>query len=162
MLLSMLIDHAMEIRPIKQFLAIPLTPKSFHSPHKKLVLLAMHYINRTLPSLGTSPQATVLETNTNQSCEGGEGFVLGEKYIPFSSNLNNALDFLSDMYARELAYNTIASTKSVLLGIIHFPGVKGVFNTRPLDQHFRLFKDKSKLLNHLCTLKNDHIYSVVI
>ena len=72
------------------------------------------------------------------------------------------------MYEKGLAYNTIASAKSVLSGIIHLPGVvsisdhplvlrllKGFFNTRPPTSKYPYIWDTSQLLDYLCTLQND-------
>ena len=90
-LLSMLISHPREIRPHKQLLTLPLVPDSFRPLHKKLVLLAVHlsgtcckvlaYQHR-LQSLSATHGDQVLEYNTIRSCEGREGFVLGDRYIP--------------------------------------------------------------------------------
>ena len=168
-LVSMLISHPREIRPHKQLLTLPLAPDSFHPLHKKLVLLAVHlsgtrckvlaYQHR-LQSLSATHGDQVLEYNTIRSCEGGEGFVLGDRYIPL-------LPLLSDMYEKGLAYNTIAAAKSVLPSIIHLPGVvsisdhplverllKGFFNTRPSTSKYPYIWDTSKL-DYLRSLQND-------
>ena len=72
------------------------------------------------------------------------------------------------MYEKGLAYNTIASAKSVLSGVIHLPGVvsisdhplaqrllKRVFNTRPPTSKYPYIWDTSQLLDYLHTLQND-------
>ena len=130
------------------------------------------FIRDALQSFGISAQATELICHSwrphtriqyNSILRRWGGFCAGRQIHPSAPTLSDILDFLSDMYERGLAYNTIAAAKSVLSSIIHLPGVvsisdhplvqrllKGVYNTRPPTSKYR-----SKLLDYLRKLQND-------
>ena len=135
------------------------------------------FIRDTLQSFGISAQATKLichswRPNTRVQCNSilrrWGGFCAGRQIHPSAPTLNDILDFLSDMCEKGLVYNTTASAKSVLSGIIHLSGVvsisdhplvqrllKGVFNTRPPTSKYPYIWDTSQLLDSLRTLQND-------
>ena len=134
------------------------------------------FIRDTLQNFGISAQATELIWHSwrpstriqyNSILRRWGGFCAGRQIHPSAPTLSDILDFLSDMYERGLAYNTIAAAKSVLSSIIHLPRVvsisdhplvqrlQGFFNTRPPTSKYPYIWDTSELLDYLRTLQND-------
>ena len=96
------------------------------------------------------------------------GFVLDCKSIPCLPPILDVIAYLTSKYDRSLQYTSIAAAKSVLVGVLHIPGVtsisshpliigllKGTFHVRPPKPRYEFIWDTDLVLKSLKTLHSE-------
>ena len=103
--------------------------------------------------------------STVPTCGDGNSIVVLGKVIPFPATIINGVNFLSEVYQKELSYIAINTARAALSAVIHPPEgctfgnhplvarfPKGVFTARPALPRYKEIWDVSVVLKYLKTL----------